>query len=148
MTDNDIPAQTVTISLDPPVPPGAEINPSNGVFIWKPTQAQALNSYTITVRATDDGKPNQSSTRWFTVTVGQHPLAPRIGNVSVAAGGITINWIAIVGKTYRVQFKNSLSDADWNNLNSDLTADRDSMSIVDTTTDGHHERYYRVLMIE
>jgi hypothetical protein len=147
-TDGDIPQQTLSFSLDAPAPSGAQIDPTNGVFTWMPAQIQALNSYPITVRVTDDGKPNRSRTTAFTVTVGQHPLAPAIGAVSVAGDGVTINWNAIVGRTYRVQFKNSLNDADWTDLAGDVVADSVAMSQMAAAAGGRQERYYRVLLIE
>src|SRR5206468_5346015 len=121
-TDADLPAQVLTFSLDPPVPPGAQIDPVSGLFRWKPTQAQAVNTYVITVTVTDNGKPHGSATRPFTVTVNQHPLAPRLGIVSLTATGVTINWNGVVGRTYRVQFKQSLTDPAWTDLDGDITA--------------------------
>src|SRR5881396_779461 len=44
-SDPDIPGQTLTFSLNPPTPTGAEINSETGRFTWKPIQAQALRSY-------------------------------------------------------------------------------------------------------
>ena len=147
-SDPDIPAQTLTFSLEPPVPARAEINPVTGLFTWNPAQAQALNSYSITVRVTDDGKPNRSATGSFTVTVGQHPLAPRVGSVFVAGSGVTIRWNGIVGRTYRVQFKNSLNDPAWINLGADITAEISELSTVDVTAEASRERYYRLLLME
>ena len=138
----------LTFSLEPPAPAGAEINPVNGLFQWKPAQSQALNSYLITVRVTDNGKPNRSATGSFTVTVGQHPLAPRVGSVFVEPGGVTIRWNGIVGRTYRVQFKNSLGDPAWIDLGPDLTAETSELSIVDVTAEASRERYYRLLLME
>src|SRR5206468_10197129 len=56
-TDADLPAQVLTFSLDPPVPPGAEIDQVSGLFRWKPTQTQAVDSYVINVAVTVNGKP-------------------------------------------------------------------------------------------
>ena len=147
-TDTDRPPQKLTFSLVPPVPLGAAIDPATGVFTWRPAQAQALNSYHITVRVTDSGTPNRSASRTFIVTVGQHPLAPRIATVSVSADGATIHWNAIIGRTYRVQFKNSLVDPDWANLEGDVTADFEVVSKADVPAGLRQERYYRVLLIE
>ncbi|HZR18708.1 MAG TPA: CARDB domain-containing protein [Verrucomicrobiae bacterium] len=71
-TDSDLPKQTLTFSLDPGAPSGASINPTNGVFSWTPTRAQARSTNTITVRVTDSGYPTLSGTRSFTVTVGDY----------------------------------------------------------------------------
>jgi hypothetical protein len=49
-TDPDLPANTLTFSLEPGAPAGASINASNGVFTWTPTEAQGPSTNTITVR--------------------------------------------------------------------------------------------------
>ena len=147
-SDPDLPAQTLTFSLDPPAPVGAEINPLSGQFTWKPTQAQALKSYLITVRVTDNGKPNRSTTRLFTVTVPQHPLAPRVERVSLTDNGITLHWTGIVGRTYRVQFKQTLNDPDWIDLDGDVPAETGEMLKMDTMAGASGQRYYRVLLME
>jgi len=147
-SDPDIPAQTLTFGLDPPAPAGAEIDPKTGLFIWRPTQFQALNAYLITVRVTDNGKPNRSAIRPFIVTVVQHPLAPRVGTVSITGNGVTIHWTGIVGRTYRVQFKQTLDDPDWIDLDGDVTAETDESLKMDATAGASQQRYYRVLLIE
>ena len=147
-SDPDLPAQTLSFSLVPPAPVGAEINPMTGQFTWKPTQAQALKSYMITVRVTDNGKPNRGATGLFTVTVAQHPLAPRVERVSLTANGITIHWTGIVGRTYRVQFKHTLDDPDWIDLDGDVTAEAGETLKQDDTAGASRQRYYRVLLME
>jgi hypothetical protein len=76
--DVDLPAQTLTFSLGPGAPAGAGINSSNGLFAWTPAEAQGPGSYPITVRVTDDGTPNLSATRSFTVTVNEANNAPTL----------------------------------------------------------------------
>ncbi len=87
-TDVDVPAQTLTFSLDAGAPVGAAINPLTGVFSWTPTPAQ-LGSYSVTVRVTDDGSPALSASRTMSITVTASPnTAPTLGplaNQSVAA---------------------------------------------------------------
>jgi len=73
--DTDLPAQTITFSLDSP-PAGATINPTTGAFSWTPTEAQGPNRYTIVVRATDNGSPAQSDTKSFDVVVNEQNSAP------------------------------------------------------------------------
>jgi hypothetical protein len=67
-TDTDIPANTLTFSLAGP-PAGATINPTTGLFAWTPTEPQGLQTYTLTVIATDDGSPVLSTTTPLTITV-------------------------------------------------------------------------------
>jgi len=147
-SDADIPAQVLTFSLDPPVPQGAEIDPVSGLFRWKPTQGQAVDTYVITVTVTDNGKPHASTTRPFKVTVNQHPLAPRVVIESVTASGVTINWSGVIGRTYRVQFKQSLTDPTWIDLDGDITAETSDLTKADLTAGASRERYYRILLID
>ena len=68
-TDLDIPANTLTYSFSGPVPAGATLNSTNGLFAWQPgaTQGPSTNSFTIVV--TDNGIPSLSDSRSFTVVV-------------------------------------------------------------------------------
>src|SRR6185369_12806896 len=75
-TDPDLPANTLTFSLEPGAPAGASINASNGVFTWTPSEAQGPSTNTITVLVTDDGAPPASDTRSFTVVVNEVNRAP------------------------------------------------------------------------
>ena len=56
-TDVDLPANTLTFSLDAGAPAGASIDPATGVFTWTPTEAQGPGVYPVTVRVTDNGRP-------------------------------------------------------------------------------------------
>ena len=59
----------------------------------------------------------------------------------------TVNWQSISGKTYRVQFKNSLDDSGWNDLPGDVTATGATASKTDTTSIGQSQRFYRVQVV-
>ena len=52
------------------------INPTNGAIGWTPTEAQGPSTNTITVKVTDNGSPNLSDTKSFTVTVNEVNSAP------------------------------------------------------------------------
>jgi hypothetical protein len=83
-SDIDVPAQALTYSLVGTVPSGAAINPSSGVYSWTPTAGQAGQTYTFTVRVSDDGTPSLHADQQFTVGVAytwSNLLAP------VQAGG-------------------------------------------------------------
>src|SRR4029453_11438532 len=69
-TDPDLPANTLTFTLISP-PAGAAINPVTGMFTWTPTEAQGPSTNVISVRVTDNGSPNLSDTKSFTVTVNE-----------------------------------------------------------------------------
>ena len=70
-SDTDLPAQSLTFSLDPGAPDGASIDPGTGGFTWTPTEAQSPGAYPITVRVTDHGEPPLSDALSFTVTVNE-----------------------------------------------------------------------------
>jgi len=83
--DADLPAQTLTYSLDAGAPAGASIT-SGGVFTWTPTEAQGPNSFSVTVRVTDNGVPALSAFETITITVNESNIAPAlavIGNKTV-----------------------------------------------------------------
>jgi hypothetical protein len=67
--DFDLPAQTLTWSLQPGAPDGAVINPTNGEFLWRPGNLAGPSTNTIRVAVTDDGVPPLTATRSFTVFV-------------------------------------------------------------------------------
>src|SRR5438552_4670248 len=75
-TDEDLPANTLTFSLEPGAPAGASINSTNGVFTWTPTEAQGPSTNLIAVRVTDDGSPPSSDTGSFTVVVNEANSSP------------------------------------------------------------------------
>lgn len=84
-TDADLPAQSLTFTLDPDAPAGATISPS-GQFQWTPSEAQGPGVYPIIVRVTDNGGPPLGDTRTFTATVAEvnaPPVLTTLGPCSV-----------------------------------------------------------------
>lgn len=67
-TDSDLPSQTLVYTLDAGAPIRAQIN-QQGVFSWRPLEADGPGVFPITVRVTDNGTPPRSTTQSFTVTV-------------------------------------------------------------------------------
>lgn len=100
-TDADLPAQTLSYSLDAGFPAGASIS-SGGVFTWTPTESQGPNVYSITVRVTDSGNPAQSAFETISVTVNESNVVPNI----TAIGQKT------VVKNSQLTFVVNASDAD------------------------------------
>ena len=78
-TDGDMPANTLTYSLDAGYPTGAGIT-AGGDFTWTPIEAQGPAFYNITVRVSD-GTADDSETIMITVgEVNQAPVLGAIGN--------------------------------------------------------------------
>jgi regulation of enolase protein 1 (concanavalin A-like superfamily) len=87
--DPDIPAQTLTFSLDPGAPDGATIQPATGVFTWTPAPNQVPSTNSVTIRVTDNGVPSLDATqtaRVMAVKPNHPPLLEPISDQSVAEG--------------------------------------------------------------
>src|SRR5207244_7732938 len=51
--------------------------PSSGILTWTPTEAQGPSTNQITVKVTDNGAPQSSDTKSFTIVVKIGSAAPR-----------------------------------------------------------------------
>jgi uncharacterized repeat protein (TIGR01451 family) len=67
--DSDVPTNRLTYALAAGAPAGASIDPNTGLFSWTPTSAQSPGTNVITVIVTDNGSPNRSDQKTFTVLV-------------------------------------------------------------------------------
>jgi hypothetical protein len=143
-TDPDLPANTLTYSLDPGAPAGAGVNLTNGVFTWPTTDAQAGTTYPITVRVSDNGSPPLSDAKTFTVTVLPRPS---LDALSVSGTNVTLTWSALSNTTFRVQYKDDLLDAAWQTLGSDITATNSTVITVDPGFGTVSRRFYRLLIV-
>jgi hypothetical protein len=132
------PGQILTFSLDPGAPLDANIGATNGIFTWTPAAAQA-GTNSITVRVTDNGLPNLSDAKTFTVLVEPWPTVT-VANVS--SNQVTLNWDAISGKSYQLQFKTNLADAAWSVLVPNVVATNTTASA--TETNASLTTFYRI----
>ena len=72
---------------------------------------------------------------------------PRFSQITNASDGtLTLNISAFTGKTYRVEYKNNLEDANWN-LGQQMIAGSPTISATDSTI-GNAHRFYRVLQLD
>jgi len=142
-TDNDVPAQTLSYSFYGTAPSGAQIS-ADGGFIWAPTLQQAPSTNTITIRVTDNGSPQASADVTFKVIVG---LAPRIlpNGITIANGQINLTIEAIAGKSYRIEYKNSLGDSNWIPLQWGIVK-TENVWILTDTINGIPQRFYRIVV--
>ena len=86
-SDADVPANTLTHSLQGTVPAGAVIDPITGVFMWTPTAGQ-VGPQNVTIRVTDNGTPSLFDEETITITVNQVNELPTlsINDVRVIEG--------------------------------------------------------------
>ena len=88
-SDDDLPANQLTFSLDPGAPQGATIDPDTGEFSWTPDETQGPLTHSITVRVTDGQDPAMDATATFAVTVAEvngPPVIDPIGYQSFNLG--------------------------------------------------------------
>ena len=137
-TDPDIPAQPLTFSLlSGPV--GAMLNPTNGVFSWRPLVSQAGSTNVVTIAVADNGSPVLSATNSFTVTVA--PLGQAgLSSISVAGDQLSIVASGPLGPDYTLLTSTDL--VNWQPL---LTTNPVAMpfSVTDTNL-GDAARFYRL----
>jgi uncharacterized repeat protein (TIGR03806 family) len=141
-TDADLPANILTFSLDTNAPTGAQINSTNGVFTWTPTDAQ-LGTNVFTIHVADDGLPSLSDSKIFTVQV---VSKPGIQSISLQEGTVSLTWSTIPGKQYQIQYKNNLEDSDWLNLSNIVTAAGTTVSVTDQVGSAN-QRFYRITLV-
>ena len=141
-TDSDVPAQTLTFALGTTPPLGVNLT-AGGAFSWTPAanQVPSTNSFVITV--TDNGVPQQSASQGFTIIVLPQPLA---GINNGGGGNVSISFDTIVGRSYRVEYKNNLDDLTWLPLTPNVVATGETLTVADTIGAQPH-RFYRIFEV-
>jgi len=139
-----IPGRTLAFSLTNS-PPGGTINPTTGVFTWTPADPAGTYAHNVTVAVTDNGNPPESATTTFAITVTDLNLSA--GKPVISTKGITINWNAIPGLTYQVQYKTHLTDPTWIALPGTITASNNVAFVLDSPAATNVSRFYRIIAL-
>ena len=100
-TDSDVPANTLTFSLEAGAPAGSTINGSTGAFSWTPA---ANGTFPVTVRVTDNGSPALFDNEAISITVSAAPNQPPI---VTNPGNKTINELSALTFTVTATDPNS-----------------------------------------
>jgi hypothetical protein len=119
-TDGAVPAPVLTYALTSTVT-GTNvptINTNTGVITWTPDVAQSGTSNVLTTVVTASGVPALSATNVFAVVV--NPV-PDIGSVIATNGGFLLTWYAPTNDIFQVQFTDSLSPVNWQNIGNVVT---------------------------
>src|SRR6185369_1383739 len=89
-SDAETPQASLTYSLiGPPQPAsGASINPTNGIFVWRPAIAQ-VGSNQFNIQVADNGSPSQSATQSFWIRV-DRPISPTFTSAIMNAGQLSL----------------------------------------------------------
>jgi hypothetical protein len=85
-TDADLPANTLTFSLDAGAPAGASIT-AGGAFTWTPSEAQGPGVHPVTVRVTDNAALDDFET--IQITVNDLPTITDIPDQVITEDGTT-----------------------------------------------------------
>jgi uncharacterized repeat protein (TIGR01451 family) len=146
-TDVDLPTNSLTFSLNPG-PAGADINATNGVFVWTPDSSFANTTNSVTVMITDDNPDavndqHLNDTKTFTVFVAPPPT---FSSANVSNDILTLTWSAISGQTYRVQYSTNLWDTNWTDLPPDVTATDTTATLSDSPL-SDAQRFYRLMIV-
>jgi hypothetical protein len=94
-----------------------------------------------------DGQTDLQEFRAGTDPVNDASILRVLTLTSLGGGGRTILWSAAPGRTYQVQFKTSVDDAQWSDLPGLVTAAGTTASMADTTGSGDSHRFYRVMLV-
>jgi YD repeat-containing protein len=65
-----------------------------------------------------------------------------------AGVSFTIEWSSVAGKSYRVQFNDTLLPSEWKDLDGDVSATAAVVSKVDQGVPASARRFYRVLLLQ
>src|SRR5258706_8385166 len=141
-TDSDQPVNALTFSLTN-APGGAAVDPSSGVFVWTPSVQQAPSTNIMGIVVSDNGVPFLSDTKSFTVIVA---LPPRIQSVSLSGTNVNFQWTAIANQSYRVQYKTTLTQTNWVDLEGPVIAPGATAAKEDVI-DPDQQRFYRILVL-
>jgi len=137
-SDPDSPPQSLTYSIVQG-PTNAAIDPTNGIFIWRPSVSQGNSTNIFAIRAADNGSPSLSGTNSFKVTV---PAVnhPALSSISENAGRTTLAISGDAGPDYIVQTSTNLLN--WVPL---LTTNPAALPLTVSVTNGPDaQRFYRI----
>ncbi len=120
-TDTDVPAQTLTYSLEPGAPSGVALNTSTGAFTWTPSSLQGPATYTATFRVTDLYGASDAETIFITVNDTQTPTGQGSGLFGEYFDSADLTSKKATHNDARVNF-------DWGAGSPDFLLDSDSFS--------------------
>ena len=141
-TDTNVPTQTLTFSLLTP-PAGATINPSSGIFSWRPAIAQSPSTNPMSVKVTDNGSPVMSATQSFSVFV-LRPATPVISQPKLTNGISSLQVSGDSGPDYTLLGATNLnSPVTWLPLKTNL-APLPPFIFTDSAATNFNQRFYRI----
>jgi hypothetical protein len=140
-TDTDIPAQSLTFSLESGAPAGASIT-AGGLFTWTPTDAQGPSTNLITIKVTDNGTPSMSATQSFMVVVKEIYGAPRwVGTKLFEPQQFQATLSGEAGACYIVEVSTNL--VHWSAAVTNTVDSQGRLEFTETMVTGIRQKFYR-----
>jgi hypothetical protein len=140
--DTAVFTSTLTSSLISGVSHGTLNLGTNGDFTYTPTTGYFGSDQFI--YQANDGQ-NSLGTATVTINVTSLNPAPVIQSIRFATNTATLTWSSIVGRSYRMQFKNSVTNAAWTDITPDIVASGTTTIANSASTNG--QRFYRVILL-
>jgi len=138
--DSDLPPQVLAFSAANALPTNATINPSNGVFTWRPLVSQANTTNLIQIQVTDNGQPQLSAANSLNVIV--NPISPpAVSSITVNGAQIELLVDGPSGPDYSLLTSTNL--VDWH-LVLTLTSPALPATLVDTNHLNDYGRFFRI----
>jgi hypothetical protein len=108
---------------------------------------------TYTVRITHKGTLQNNQPQWVSIlTAGQtsqSKLPLLITDIAVtASNAITLQWAAVVGQRYQVQYRDNVEGPGWTNTSGEISAMRTNVSASLTYSPAQPQRFYRIAEVE
>jgi len=136
--DPDQPAQSLTYSLDVTPDIDAWIDPISGLFTWSPS---FVGSYGITVVVTDNGVPELSASRSFTVKIVDVPI---ISGLKIENGKLSFSFSTKSGRQYQLLYSNDL--VGWFPMGSPIAGTGSPVALTPPITEATR-LFYRVQVL-
>ena len=131
-----------TVSTSVTIPAGAAS--ATLTIVPKPATSY-VGSKTVTLTLATNAAYNVGSPNNATFTMAGNAVP--IKSIKATRTYVTITWTSAPGKTYRVAYRNSLSDATWTDLSGSLTATSTTTTWIDDTANRSTQRYYVVYVV-
>jgi hypothetical protein len=140
-TDEDLPANQLTYSLEPGAPAEARIDPTTGLFRWTPGPASASSTNSISVRVSDNGTPELSDVKRLVVVL-TPPGELYLSALILAPGQFQLTLSTEPGRTYFIETTINLRN--WE-LVTNLVSTTTSVQIIDPALLEVRQRFYRAV---
>jgi hypothetical protein len=132
-----------TLGTTATIPAGAA---SATITIAPLSSANYVGSQTVVFTLSSNLAYTVDSPNSGTMTIAGNGVRCSIGRAP--GNNIKITWGSVVGKAYRVAYKNSMSNATWTNMSPLTTATSTTTSYTDTTANKSTKRYYVVYVTD